>query len=455
VAISTRLAQLAIKPHLPRRTVRLRLTLLYGLLFLLSGAALLAITYVLVVHNTSGFVFTSQRGAAAGAVINTSAPPRHGQQGEQTVQTSGRGLHNLTPQQARAQARQLQAEANRQHAEVLNQLLVQSAIALAAMALLSIALGWIVAGRVLRPLRTITTAARDISATNLHERLALDGPNDELKELGDTFDALLTRLEAAFQAQRRFAANASHELRTPLARQRTLVQVALADPHGTIESLRSAHERVLASEEQLERLIEALLTLSRGQAGLDTQAPLDLAAITRQVLLTQRPEAKHRGIEARSELSPAAASGDPRLVERLVTNLVDNALRHNMRGGRVEITTHTASGHAVLTAANSGPVIPAAAVDQLLEPFKRLGAERTAHRDGVGLGLGLSIVKAIADAHHATLTIHPRPAGGLHIQVRFPPTGESPPATGTTPVATLSQARHTPAGAPNRSPTRL
>jgi signal transduction histidine kinase len=231
------------------------------------------------------------------------------------------------------------------------------------------------------------------------------------------------------------------------------VQVALADPDGTIESLRGAHERVLASEEQLERLIEALLTLSRGQAGLDTQAPFDLAAITRQVLLTQRPEAERRGIEVRSKLSPAAATGDPRLVERLVTNLVDNALRHNTRGGRVEITTHTTSGQAVLTAANSGPVIPTTAVDQLLEPFKRLGAERAAHRDGVGLGL--SIVKAIADAHHATLTIDPRPTGGLHIQTRFPPTGESSSATGTEPVATSSQASHTPARVPNRSPTRV
>jgi signal transduction histidine kinase len=177
-----------------------------------------------------------------------------------------------------------EAEARAARDAVLDRLLVQSGIALAAMALVSVALGSVVAGRVLRPLRTITTAARDISATNLQERLALDGPDDELKELGDTFDALLERLEASFESQRRFVANASHELRTPLARQRTLAQVAIGDPGATVASLRSAHERVLASGAQQERLIEALLTLSRGEAGLDRREPVDLATATEQHL---------------------------------------------------------------------------------------------------------------------------------------------------------------------------
>jgi signal transduction histidine kinase len=422
VDISGRLTRLAFKPHLPRWTVRLRLTLLYGGLFLASGAALLAITYVLVVHNTSGFIFNGQNGFTR-AVLSThqsagGRPPA----GASQVTVSGRGkqVRALNPQQAEAQARQLQAQGHQQHTGVLHQLLIQSGIALAGMAVLSIGLGWIVAGRVLRPLRTITSAAREISATNLHERLALEGPGDELKELGDTFDALLSRLEASFHAQRQFVANASHELRTPLARQRTLVQVALADPDATIESLRSAHERVLASEEQLERLIEALLTLSRGQAGLDKHDAFDLAALARQALLTRRRDAERQGLDVQRTLLPAAATGDARLVARLVANLIDNALLYNTPGGRVQIATQTSNGHAVLTVANTGAAIPAAAIEQLTQPFKRLGTDRTAQANRVGLGLGLSIVQAIADAHHATLTIRSQSEGGLHVAVGFP-----------------------------------
>jgi signal transduction histidine kinase len=285
------------------------------------------------------------------------------------------------------------------------------------MAVLSIGLGWFVAGRALRPLRTITATARDISAANLHERLALAGPDDELKELGDTFDALLERLEASFQAQRRFVANASHELRTPLARQRALVQVALADPDATTHSLRGAHERVLASETQLERLIEALLTLSRGQAGLNRREGFDLADVTSQVLLPRRSEAARRGLELHDALSPAPATGDARLVERLVANLVDNALRHNLPDGRVEVATKTEAGHAVLSVTNTGPTVPVAAVDQLIQPFQRLAPERTTRE---GVGLGLSIVHAIATAHDATLRLRPHPQGGLHVDVSFP-----------------------------------
>jgi signal transduction histidine kinase len=428
-----RLLRLAVRPHLPRRTVRLRLTLLYGGLFLLSGAALLAITYVLVVHATAGFIFSDQNGI--GGIVRNGRPPAaapaHGtipSFGSLSVQSSSNGItvraggSGLTGRQAAAVGRTLTAQADRQHTSTLHALLIQSGIALAGMALLSIALGWLVAGRVLRPLRTITTAARSISATNLHERLALDGPNDELRELGDTFDGLLARLDASFQAQRRFVANASHELRTPLARQRALVQVALADPNASFESLRAAHKRVLASEEQLERLIEALLTLTRGQAGVARREPFDLASLTNQALLARDSEANRIGVDTEAALAPAPASGDPRLVERLIANLLDNALHHNIAGGHIAVTVETRDGRAVLSVLNTGPVVPATAVDRLFQPFQRLGADRTHHREG--LGLGLSIVHAIADSHDATVAVQPQPEGGLRIEVSFPASPE-------------------------------
>jgi signal transduction histidine kinase len=427
--MSGRLARLALRPNLPRRTVRLRLTLLYGGMFLVSGAALLAITYVLVVHNTKGFIFSSQNGLAGTVVGSPYGAPRSASGGQSLrVEQFGLTVHQvrvLTPQQAQAQirqARQMKAQSDRQHNSDLHQLLIQSGIALAVMTVLSLALGWIVAGRVLRPLRTITSTARDISATNLNQRLALAGPNDELKELGDTFDALLSRLEASFRAQRQFVANASHELRTPLARQRTVAQVALADPNATAESLRQAHEQVLASGAQQERLIEALLTLTRGQAGVGERQPLDLADLTNHVLVSRRADAERRGVEVRSQLDAAAANGDPRLVERLIVNLIDNAIRHNTPEGRVEVSTATVGARAELTVANTGPVIGAEEIQQLTQPFKRLGADRIGRRDG--LGLGLSIVQAIADAHHATLTMKPQMGGGLRIRASFPAIGD-------------------------------
>jgi signal transduction histidine kinase len=449
VRLGDRLIHLAARPHLPRRTIRLRLTLLYGGLFLASGAALLAITYVLVVHATKGFVFNGENGSVG---FVQESPKPGSKPGKLELHTSGRpGGPRLTPQQA-AQARQLEAQAKHQHASELHQLTTQSGIALGGMAVLSIALGWLVAGRALRPLRTITTAAREVSAANLHERLALAGPDDELRELGDTFDALLERLEASFQSQRRFVANASHELRTPLARQRALVQVALADPGATIQSLRSAHERVLASEEQLERLIEALLTLSRGQAGLNRREGFDLADVTDQVLLPRRSEAATRGLELHDALSPASAAGDARLVERLVANLVDNAVRYNVPDGRVEVATKTEAGHAVLSVVNTGPAVPVTAVDQLLRPFQRLAPDRTMNREGVGLGL--SIVQAIATAHDAALTLRPQPEGGLHVEVSFPAQSHRQESQVRSTISRSSGAgTKAPAGAPKASTT--
>ncbi|MDQ1463817.1 MAG: hypothetical protein QOC73_758 [Actinomycetota bacterium] len=414
--------RLAPLTHLPRSTVRLRLTLLYGLFFLLCGAGLLTINYVLMVHATKGFIFTSEsNGVAVGVTQGKSTTVQIQGSSGPTVKAPLPGI--LTPQEAQqaglpAEAEALRAQATRQHSAELHQLLLQSGIALGVMAVISLALGWLVAGRVLRPLRTITTAVREISATNLHKRLALNGPDDELKELGDTFDDLVSRLDSAFQAQRRFVANASHELRTPLARQRTLAQVALADPDATFESLRTAHERVLAAGSEQEQLIEALLTLARGQAGINRHDVFDLAAVTGRVVESLGTEATRRGLDLDVSLTPAMVTGDPRLVERLVTNLVDNALRHNVARGHVYVGIEATPGHAVLSVRNTGPVVPDDAVSRLFQPFRRIEADRTVR--GEGLGLGLSIVQAIADAHGATITTHAAPQGGLQVDVEFP-----------------------------------
>ena len=282
------------------------------------------------------------------------------------------------------------------------------------MSVLSLWLGWVIAGRALRPVRTITDTARDITASNLHRRLALKGPNDELKQLGDTVDGLLGRLETSFDAQRQFVANASHELRTPLTLERTLLELALSDPNASIESYRHTCEQLLAVGEQQERLIEALLTLSRSQRGLDSRQPVDLAAITAAAAAA----ADHDGLVIDSALEPAHTTGNPRLVERLVANLVSNAIRHNVVGGRVSLATETRDGHAILTVANTGPAVPASELERIFQPFQRLDPARTS--DGNGLGLGLSIVQAIADAHEATITTDAQADGGLQIHVSFP-----------------------------------
>ncbi|RFU42125.1 sensor histidine kinase, partial [Actinomadura logoneensis] len=322
-------------------------------------------------------------------------------------------------------ARRGEEAARAQRARELRALLVQSGTALGITTVISLGVGWVVAGRVLRRLRRVTAAARTISAGNLHERLALDGPRDELKELGDTFDGLLARLEGTFLAQRRFIAHVSHELRTPMTRQRTLAQVALADPDATVESLRTAHERVLAAGAQQEQLLLALLTLARGQAGISRREPFDLAGLTGDAVLNRSQEARRLDVTVRTDLAAAPASGDARLAERMVTNLVDNALRHNVPGGLVEVTAATRDGAAELTVANTGRVIPEPAVEQLFEPFERLGAEKAGRAEG--LGLGLSIVQAIADAHDAAVLARPRPGGGLVVTVTFPPPGSPAP----------------------------
>jgi signal transduction histidine kinase len=454
----------------PRRTARLRLTALYGGLFLLSGAALVAVTYVLFERATAFTQPQLPRIPATPAIKslellpNGGAPtaitaflPQIGKAAYQLTQAQHRLLNaqaqfdkhppsptRLLPQLTKDQrqltrdqhqlagvehqltaavhqlARTGSAEAAQRAADS-HQLLIDSGIALGVVAVLALAAGWLVAGRMLRPIRTITRTARRISSASLHERLALEGPPDELKELGDTLDDLFDRLEASFEAQRQFVANASHELRTPLARQRALIQVALADPQASIASLRSAHERVLASEQHLEEMINALLTLTRGQTGTERREQLDLAELASEALVAREAELAGRDLDVRATLDAAALTGDPRLIERLIANLIDNAIRHNAPRGHIEIATGTRDRRALLSITNSGAAIAPDDVPRLFQPFQRLSGART--RQSEGLGLGLSIVDAIAAAHGAELTTSARPQGGLTIEIAFPPAG--------------------------------
>jgi signal transduction histidine kinase len=377
----------------PAATIRLRLTAIYGALFLASGATLLAITYFLLRREYTDKFFVS-----SGKLMDFPVPGFVGR-GDTRAH-----LEALFPQVA--------AAGRAQSAAALHQLLVGSGIALAIMTVLSIWLGWLIAGRVLRPLRTITTAAREISATSLHRRLALEGPEDELRRLGTTFDDLLARLETAFAAQRRFVAHASHELRTPLTLQRALLELALTDPAADAGTLRAACEKVLAVGREQERLIEALLTLSRSQRGIDVREPVDLTAIAAAVAASSDRD----DLVFETDFEPARTTGDHRLIERLAANLVDNAVKHNHPGGTVTVETREAAGGAILRVRNSGEQIEGEDVPRLFQPFERLERER----NGSGLGLGLSIVDAVAKAHGARLTALPGPAGGLDVEVNFP-----------------------------------
>ena len=352
-----------------RPTLRTQLTLLYGGLIALLGAGLV---FLLVPLEGSASVQAGPHAAAISAALNS-------------------------------------AERNKE---------IIGAIALPLVVLLAVVGGWLIAGRLLRPLRTITAAAKDISATNLSRRLSLGSRGDEFAELGETLDDLFGRLEAGFESQRLFVANASHELRTPLTAERALLQVALADPDASAATLRTTCVDVLALGDRQERLIAALLTLASGEGGVEVWEPFDLAEIAGNAVAVRREDAERRGIEVSTALSTAAAKGDPRLAESLVANLVDNAIRYNMTGGRVAISTVSIAGKATLRISNTGAAISADQVERLFQPFQRLGGVRTPNGDGYGLGL--SIVRAIASAHGATLTSRAQPEGGLDIEVSFP-----------------------------------
>ncbi|MFB4304874.1 sensor histidine kinase [Actinomadura sp. GTD37] len=373
------------------RTVRMRLTLLYGALFAVSGTALLAITFVLLRRNTIFKVRVScfdmkAEDCASRLGLPAEAADSVGAWRDQQEQTLTHGF------------------------------LTQAGIALAIMLVVSLVLGWFVAGRVLRPLRTMTTTVRHISARNVHERLAFTGPRDELKDLADTVDGLLGRLDTALGAQKRFVANAAHELRTPLTLERALLEETLTDRRPTVDTFRATFDRVLAISDQQARLLESLLTLATSERGLDGRVPVDLAALTEQVLADRR-EAPAGGPRLYPRIAPAATTGDPALVERLVANLVDNAVRYNVPGGSVDVATGSRDGQAVISVSNTGPVVPPEQVARLLEPFQRL--DRTARGDGHH-GLGLSIARAIVLAHGGTLSAIPRRDGGLVVRAAFP-----------------------------------
>jgi signal transduction histidine kinase len=431
---------------LPRHTLRFRLTLLYSSLFLLAGASLLAITYLLVDHTTATALFVN--GKSGQRIAVRGSPP-----GSQSALTPQLRAGSPTPAQLQL-ARQLSAQASAQHTHDLHQLLIQSGIALAIMAIIAIALGWIVAGRVLRPLRTMASATKQISARNLHERLALTGPSDEVKDLADTIDGLLARLETAFDAQRHFVANASHELRTPLGFNRALLEVTLDNADATPDELRATCRELLESGEHQERLVEALLTLATSERGLDHWEPFDLATITQRALAPHHADADRLGLRLAVSLDAAPATGSPDLIERLASNLIDNAIRHNKPHGRVDIRTETRDGHAVLAVANTGTRVPQADVQRLFEPFQRLDSERTAHQPGHGLGL--SIVRAIATAHHAGLKIQLPASGGLNIAVHLPTQRASAHPDTSSDLADADQLRrsHSPIQKTRPSPVR-
>ena len=376
-----------------RWSLQLRLTLLYCGLFLAAGAMLLVITYVLVAG--SHFVDTPSQ---------PTVPQPAGLGG--TIQVPGPSVDNGLADEVAAQRQR-----------DLRGLLEAEGVALGFMTVVSAGLGWLVARRALRPLRSMAGTARQISEQNLHERLAINGPHDEVRELADTIDGLLGRLEGSFEAQRRFVANASHELRTPLTVERSLLEVALADRDATAGQLRHTCERVLANNQHQERLIEALLTLARSQRGLDRAIPLELAQLAGAVLTGRDPAATEQRLE--TDLGQAHTEGDRPLVERLATNLIDNAFRHNVPGGWVRVWTGTHDGRPALRVSNSCPEIQPEEIVRLFQPFQRLPPDRTAATASDGLGIGLSIVDAIATAHGATIDAHPIPGGGLDMLVQF------------------------------------
>jgi signal transduction histidine kinase len=399
VAWPGRLRDWTLGPHLRRRSARFRLTTLYCCGFFPSGVVLCVITYVVIVVTQRpadiaqlNYRATTKQGSVTGS------PASHGA----TTSSALGGATVTLPGHIVLDPREF---------------LVGSCIVLLAMIAASVLLGWFIAGRVLQPLQVMTATTRQISERNLHERLALAGPDDELKSLGDTIDGLLARLETAFDSQRRFVANASHELRTPLMLSQTTLQVALADSDITLDSLRAAcQEAILAGKDQAQ-LIDALLTLARSQRGLENPEPVDLWAIVNDVLDAHEASAVARGLEVRTALDEAAVSGDARLIYRLVSNLVDNAIRYNTTNGRVEVSLRASAAGVTLTVANTGPPVPPDQVHRLLEPFQRAAPDRTANPNG--LGLGLSIVTQIAEVHEANLDVYPRFGGGLTVIVHF------------------------------------
>jgi len=401
-APARRLSPLTRPMRLLPPTVRVRLTLLYGSLFLCCGAGLLAITYLLVDHTITGnFTYTYRGPNGIGTISCRPAPrPGSGPEGRSAL--------------VRCQVLAVQA-----HATLMHHLLVYSGIALAIMALAAAGLGWLLAGRVLRPLRSITTATQAITAHNLHERLALPGPHDELKALADTIDDLLGRLEEAFEAQKRFIANVSHELRTPLTMMRTSLDVAAGKPGPPAPEAALLAAKMRKGLDKADRLVESFLVLARAQRGAEPPGvTVSLGQAAETVLAEHGQAMADMRLTVTRHLSDAPVQGTSLLLARMTDNLIDNAIRHNQPGGWLSVTTQAEGTLARLVVESGGPVLDERDVRELAQPFRRLGGDRTS--TGTGTGLGLSIVSAIAAAHNGTLQLSARADGGLRATVTLP-----------------------------------
>ncbi|MBM7053354.1 MULTISPECIES: sensor histidine kinase [Streptomyces] len=384
-----------------RPTIRIRLTLLYGGMFLIAGIVLLSIIYMLAaqaLHDAGSVAF---RVAGTNVQITSDTCPQ-----------LGAALNNDQLNDAIKAC----TSAQRQHA--LDSLLNRALLALVGLSVMAFAFGYAMAGRVLSPLGRITRTARRVAGTDLTRRIELDGPDDELKELADTFDDMLDRLERAFTAQQRFVGNASHELRTPLAINRTLLEVHLSDPEAPPE-LHQLGKTLLATNERSEQLVEGLLLLARSDNQIIERKPVDLAEVAERAIDQTRAEALARKVEIRGERASAGVQGNGVLLERIALNLVQNAVRYNVpEDGWVEVTTEVRDGQALLVVSNTGPVVPAYEIDNLFEPFRRLRTERTGSDKGVGLGL--SIARSVARAHGGRIIAEPREGGGLVMRVTLP-----------------------------------
>jgi signal transduction histidine kinase len=386
----------------PRLTVRARLTLIYTGLFALCGAIIVAVSYILVAQLG---VVQQPHGSSSSAGLSASYLA--------LCKKAYLGGDKEFLGSSKCPASVLATlGAQQQYDLTLKRLLQYSLITLVVVIALSAVLGWIFAGRALRPVHRITAAARAASEHNLSARVAIRGPRDELTELAETFDAMLARLQTAFEAQRRFIANASHELRTPLAVMGTTVDVVLANPDSTPEELRTMGTEIRAAVDRAEHLIGTLLLLARNERGLSVREQVDLATAAEDVL--DIASIQDRRVHA--TLEPAVILGDPTLVERLIANLVDNAVRYNTPGGDIWIETRTAAGTSQVIVSNTGPVISPDDTGRIFEPFQRLN-ERTSHE---GFGLGLAIVASIAAIHSGTVAAVPREGGGLTVTVTIP-----------------------------------
>ncbi len=393
----------------PPPTIRLRLTLLYGGVFLVTGAALLTVGFLLVRSNLRSHHALLSHLQRYGLSTGSS----------DHFLSRALGFAPGSPEMkvAHAVERQIVNDA-------LHRLLLEYLGALLAMTMVAVGTGWLLAGRALRPLREITATARRVSGENLGERIALTGPDDELLELADTFDGMLARLDAAFASQRHFVANASHELRTPLAIMRTEIDVALADPDASRTELRAMGEAVRETVDRCELLIAGLLMLARSEAAAGRDEPVDVAALAGDCITDLRARAHESEVVVRGDLEPSWTSGEPSLLERLVGNLLDNGIHHNVRGGFLEVATRTLDGRALLTVRNGGAVIDDGEARRLTEPFRRLD------RSHGGLGLGLSIVRSVAEAHGGTVTVSAPESGGLEVVVSLPALAVSPEPAG-------------------------